>query len=111
MPTYTLPSEVGNNFTTPDTFAVYLAGQVPTFIPGMLFAFFMVIFLGGIFTNKRQSGTNEYSQWAAVAGFGTFVIAGTMYLVAGLIPLSTLIVTFSVAMVCAIWFFASNDRQ
>lgn len=111
MPTYLLPIETGNNFTTPDTFAVYLSGQVPTFIPSMLFAFFMIIFMGGILTNKRQTGTNDYAQWAAVAGFGTFVLAGTLFLVPGLISLSTLIVTFSWAFACAIWFFATNDRQ
>lgn len=108
---YTLPSNTALNFTEGlDRIFVYVAGQVPIFIPMVLFSFFMIILLGGFFSQKRTDGKGDFPQWFAIAGYLTAIASLLMLLIDGLINVPTVVVTIAVALGGSIWLLTSKDR-
>ncbi len=111
MVEYSLPADTGINFTTGiDQAFVYVSGQVPIFIPLLLFSFFMIVLLGGYFAEQRRTGVGDSAQWFSIAGYLTSIAALMMLLIDNLIQLPTVIITLTVAFVGALWFFFSRDK-
>lgn len=111
MAIYDLPAETSLNFTEgADRIFVYVAQQVPIFIPLVLFALFMIVLLGGFFAQKRSEGKGDMPQWFAIAGYITTIAAMLMLLVDNLVNLTTVIITISVSLVGSIWLFFSKDK-
>lgn len=107
---YQLPDETGINFTEgPQQIFVYVASQVPIFIPMVLILFFMVIAVGGYFQQQRRTGNGDFSMWFAVGGFMTTILATLFSLVDGLMPISSLVICIGVTILGAIWFLSSRD--
>ncbi len=108
---YALPNNTALNFSTGlDKLFVYVANQVPTFIPMMLFSLFMIIFLGGFFAQQRRTGTGDIAQWFSIAGWLTAISALLMFLIPDLINLPTVLITFGVAFTGMIWFYFTKDK-
>ncbi len=89
---------------------IYVNDIVPVFIPGILFAFFIILFTGSFFLQKRESGIGDAPTSFLVAGFSTTVGALLMTLIPGLINTTVVIISFSVTIIGALWVFFSRDK-
>ena len=89
---------------------IYVNDVVSIFVPGILFAFFMIIFAGSFFLQKREFGVGDAPVSFLVAGFATTVGALLMSLIAGLINTTFIIISFSVMVIGAMWVFFSRDK-
>lgn len=108
---YALPGDTDLNFSAgADRLFVYIAQQVPLFIPLTLFAFFMVIFLGGVFSQRRQEGRGDIAMWFSIAGYITSTVTLLMFLVDGLINLTTVMIVLSVTFGGALWFLTTKEQ-
>lgn len=111
MPTYNLPTETNINFSEGlDRLFVYVAQEVPLFIPAVLISLFFIVFITGILAQRRQEGRADTPMWFTISGWITATAAMIMLLVDDLIMLETVIISISVAMIGAIWLFISKDR-
>lgn len=105
-----LPSAGTQNFTEGiDKLFVYVAQEIPIFIPMVLFALAMIIFVSGITLQRRNEGTQDTAMWAAIAMYITSTAALIMTLSAGLINLFTLVTTLTITIAVSVWFFMSKD--
>ena len=110
MSIYTLPQDSGINFTEgPHQIFVYLQSQIPMFIPSILLALFVIIWITGSYLQRKQSGRMDHAMWFMIAGYVTSMVSISLLLVRGLVSLEIIIVTIAVAFVGAIWFFLSKD--
>lgn len=89
---------------------VYVNDVVPIFIPGILFASFMIIVMSSFFLQKRDTGTGDLPASFLVAGFSTTVAALLMTLIPGLINTTYVIIVFSVTIIGALWTYFTRDR-
>ena len=104
MPRYDLPQNTNFNFSSGiDQLFLYVADQVPMFFPSVLTAFFMIIFLGGIFAQQRQAGTEDFLKWGTIASFITMGLSTIFAITSGLI--SGLVLTIN-AVVAIIFMLA-----
>jgi len=111
MAIYQLPYETGINLTKgPEQLLVYLAGQVPIFIPLFLLAFFSIITMSGFFLQEKRSGNGDFSQWFAIAGWLTSGMAIFMTFIDGLITIPTVIIVISISLLGTIWFLTSRNN-
>jgi len=88
-----------------------VAGQVPIFIPALLLFIYALVFIIGYKKQKEQSNAADIPQWATVAGIVTSIVALILSIGTSIINISTLITTFAITIVSAIWFLSSGDRQ
>lgn len=111
MADYTLPSDSGQNFSSGlDTLLTYVAGEVPIFFPLFLTAFFIIIAMGGYFSQQRTSGTGNFFMWAAIAGYSTTGMALILTIIPGVLPLSILVIVFAISSVATLIFMLTQDR-
>ena len=107
----TLPADSGFNFTEGlDQLFFYVASEVPIFIPMILFALFIVIMLGGFFSQQRQGGRGDFLMWGAIAGYITTGAAYILSLISGLISLQTVIIVLVITVVMNAFYLLSRDR-
>lgn len=109
MSHYTLPQNTNFNFSSGiDQLFLYIASEVPMFFPAVLFAFFMVIFLGGIFAEQRRSGREEFLKWGSIAGLITTGLSTIMGITSGLVNTSTMTITALVAIIFMLGYAWNN---
>lgn len=71
--TYRLPSETGHNLTQgADKFFAWIAYVQPEFINYFIIMVWSIIFIGGVFTEKKLTSRAEYMKWGFIASFITF---------------------------------------
>lgn len=110
MPTYNLPSESSVNVTKGlDSLVGYVATEVDIFTPMLLFTFFMIVFLGGMYKQKKDEARMEAAPWFAIAGFLTFGLALIMAMTTDWITIRTLVITLSVSIAGAVWYLTTKD--
>jgi hypothetical protein len=109
MPTYTLPQDSGLNFSSGvDRIFVYAAQEVPILMPLVVFSFFMVVLLSGIFSQVRREGKADTPMWFAIAGFLSFTLTIILSFIDGLMNPMVPIVTMAVMFVGVIWYMFSK---
>lgn len=79
------------------------------FMPGMLFAFFCVIWLGSYFAQLRFTGKGKFDASFTVAGFSTFGMSVLMMLSPGLIGTQYVVMSLAVSLIGVIWMYFSNE--
>ena len=92
-----------------DNVFVYIQGQVPIFVPMLLLTFFMIVMLGGFFSQRRLIGEGQFVMWMAIAGYLTAGLAFLMTLAEGLINLTTLIIVITIAIFSTVLFLLTRD--
>ena len=100
MSHYDLPQNTNFNFSSGiDQLFLYIANQVPMFFPSVLTAFFLVIFLGGVFAEQRQRGSEEFLKWGSIASLLTMGLATIFAITSGLISGLVLTINSVVAII------------
>lgn len=89
---------------------VYVATIEPLFPKLMLFGFFLVGFLGSMFSQWRLRNRVEFVGSFFAGAFSTLVVAVLMSLIDGLISLQTLIIVITVTIVSLIWLLIAKDK-
>jgi len=89
----------------------YPASVVPSFIPLVLTALFLITMMGTFFSQKRMTGRGDFIASFSVAGIFTGIIAFLMTLVEGLINLQTLVTTSAIALIGIILLLITNNRN
>lgn len=106
-----LPADSGFNFTEGlDQLFFYTASQVPIFLPMVLFGLFMVVMLGGFFTQQRQTGKGDITMWMAIGGYITTGAAFILSLIEGLLSLQTVIIILVITIFLTTLYLLSRDR-
>lgn len=105
--TYTLPN---GSLGFDDTVAG-IATIVPMFIPLTLLFIYMVIFLGGVVSQKRRLGSADMPMWSTIAGIATLMVALPMSLITGVINSTILTITVLVPLLSGVWLFLDNHRN
>ena len=82
---------------------------VPGFTSMILMFIFLVVFIGGISRQKLRIGSADYSAWCLVASISTLIMALLFSVVQGFMGVDILIVTLSLCLGSAVWFFL--DRR
>lgn len=103
---YTFP----NATTGIDDVLVQTATAVDIFIPMLLFFIYMVVFLGGIISQRRTTGRGDAPMWALMASITILLLALIMTLVAGLIQIEVLAIIGAVTIMTGLWFFMDKNR-
>lgn len=106
MPTYNLTGL--QNVTTLDGALVGMKTALPQFTAYVLLFEFVVIFLGGIYAQNRRIGFSNIPMWGTIAGLITTVSAFLLSAISSSIDLITIIISFSITLVFALWFFLSD---
>ena len=89
---------------------VYVATVEPLFTKLVLFGFFLIGFLGSIFSQWRLRNRVEFPGSFFAAAVSTLVVAVLMNLIDGLISLQTLIIVVVITIVSYIWLLIAKDR-
>ncbi len=98
------------NITGIDNILVYVATEVPMFIPLLLFTICLVITLGTFFGTKRLAGQGDFFASLTVGSLVTTVLAGFMTLRDGLINSYTLAFCVVLSIVCVAMLMFSKER-
>ena len=89
---------------------VYVATIEPLFTKLVLFGFFLVGFLGSIFSQWRLRNRVEFPGSFFAGALSTLVVAVLMNLIDGLISLDTLIIVVIVTIISYVWLLIAKDR-
>lgn len=109
MTHYQLPQDTAFNFSSGmDQLFLYIAQQVPIFFPSVLFAFFMVITLGGFFAEQRLTSQGDFLKWAAVGSFLTSGLSFIMSIPDGMVSTTTVILIFVTTGILNTLYFLNN---
>ena len=107
---YTLPNSTNLNTTKgADEILIYVASQVPIFFPMFLFAFFMVILIGGYMATINREGRGRMAESFAVAGFLTAILSILLTLIEGLIPIWITVLCVTIAILGVIWYLSTKE--
>ncbi len=98
------------NRTGIDGVLVYVATVEPLFTQLVLFGFFMVGFLGSMFSQWRLRNRSDFIASFFAGAFTTLIVAVLMSLIDGLISLNTLIITVIVTIISLVWLLIAKDR-
>lgn len=106
MVNYQLPNE---NITGLDNLFSYTSGQIPLLIPGILFMVWIIIALGGYFSQERSRGKGSFAMWNTIAGVIVSISSFILFLTPGLMNLETLTIIITITIASAFWFIFSSD--
>lgn len=90
---YTIPSGSLTNGTTGlEGLLVYESSQVSILFPSILFFILITISTMGYMANKRKNVTANFMLWLAIGSYITLSLAIIMFLIPGMIGITTLVV-------------------
>lgn len=94
-----------------DQMVLYVGTIVPSFVPMLLFAIWVIASIGSYFTQQAITGRANFWVNCAVGSYITLVIAFLMSLIPNLVNPYVLVVCFVVAIVStAILLLSDNER-
>lgn len=93
-----------------DNTIVDVVSTVPSFIIGLLFFVWCVIFLGGMAAQRRRTGYSDAPQWAVMSSISTLLLSLILTLREGLINIEVLGIIVAVTIFAGLWFFMSKGR-
>lgn len=94
-----------------DDAAVGIVASVPAFVPLLLAFTFLMVFLGGLVSQRRRESGADIQQWAVLASLSTLMVSLLLSTKAGLINLATLGIVIGLTILTGIWFFISKGRN
>ncbi len=93
-----------------DGVLVYVATIEPLFTQLVLFGFFLVGFLGSMFSQWRLRNRTDFVASFFAGAFVTLIVAVLMSLIDGLISTFTLIIVSIVTIISLVWLLIAKDR-
>jgi len=97
-----------NTTAGPHTLFVYAAEIVPSFIPMVIFAIFLIALLGSYFSQRRLTGSGDFPASFAAASFISTIIAFVMSLLPGLINNNVVIIMVVISVLSVVWLYLSR---
>lgn len=107
MPIYEQPN-LTSGF---DDLLISLSHSVPAFFPMFLIFVFGVVFIGGIISQRKRTGSSDIAMWAVIASLSTLMTTLPLTLSAGIIEGHILSIVVVVTIFSGIWFFTSQNRN
>ena len=104
---YTIP----NMTSGMDEALVGISREIPVFTPAFLIFVWGVIWLGGIFAQKRRLGVADVPMWTVIASLGTLMVALPLTIIAGLIDGTTLGILVTITIMSGFWLFWNRNRN
>jgi len=93
-----------------DEALVQVVEAVPSFIVGLLFFVWGIVFLGGMASQRRRTGFSDTPMWATMASVSTMLISLMLTLKQGLISGEILGIVIAVTIFSGLWLFLSKGR-
>jgi len=110
MPTYNLPEETGINLSSGlDQIFVYIAGELPSFIPLVLASIFILIFISGYKAQERKEGRGSFVTWFSISSWIVSIIAVLMTLIQGLITIPTVSICLAISFLSMIFLYIGRE--
>ena len=106
MALYDLPNMTGGV----DETMIQVVTAVPSFITGLLFFVWFMIFLGGTSSQRNKTGYSNYPMWATMASLSTTLIALILSIKEGLMNMTILTICVAVTIFSGLWLFLSQNR-
>lgn len=98
---------VGSDLTQLIVYANNITYQM--FSPAMLFAFFMIILIGGSIAQQRFGGIIKFEQSFAAASFSTFGLATLLMMRTGALNIFWYLGTIGLTVLAALWLYFGTD--
>jgi len=92
-----------------DTIATQTITSFPTFIPVLLLFVFLIVFIGGITSQRARTGTSDYAVWSVIASISIFLITLLFSVTSGFIKLDLLVIVTVITIFSGVWLFL--DRR
>ena len=102
--------EVGNWSSGMDEALTDTVSTNPTFIIMFLIFVFSVVFISGITSQKRRTGTADFPMWATISSMSVMMISLSLTLVEGLIQIETLSIIAVITIFSGFWLFMDKKR-
>ena len=99
------------NFTGLDSVLVYVANEVPIFIPAMLLLIWLMLSLLIYFGTRKFAGQGDFFAGLSASGFLVAVLGTIMTFSFGIINLYTLSVTIGIAIFSFVGLFIRRNRD
>jgi len=99
------------NITGLDGIFVYVANEVPIFVPAFLLSTWLIVSLLIYFGTRKFSGQADFFSAAASAGFLTCVLGTVMTFTPGIINLYSLSTTIAIAIFSFIFLWVKRNRD
>ena len=109
MPTFTEIADV--NITGLDSILVYVANEVPIFIPALLLFIWLMLSLLIYFGTRKFAGQGDFFAGASASGFLVAVLGTIMTFTFGIINIYTLGLTIGIAIFSFIALFIRRNRD
>jgi hypothetical protein len=106
--TYTTIDET--NITGISGLFLYAADVLPSFMPMVFFAIFMIAMLGTFFAQKRLEGRSDFLSSFAAASWFTTIVAFILSLVPDLVNFFTLSVLIVLSIISGVLLLTSGER-
>ena len=87
---------------------IYVVDIVPIFLPLVLTSFFLIVALGGFFSEQRLNGKSDFSMWFAIAGYVTTGAVLILSLIPNLVDTYIVVVAIVVSIIGTLWLFISR---
>lgn len=84
---------------------------VPSFLPMMLLFVFGVVFIGGVTSQKRRTGSADFPMWATLSSVATLMVTLPLTLTEGLIQLEVLVTVVALTIASGLWLFLTRHRH
>ena len=102
---------IPNATTGLDDVAVQLVSAVPVFVPMLLTFTFLLVFLGGLISQRKREASADIQQWSVLASLATTMVALLLSTKAGLINLATLGIVIGITILTGVWYFISKGKN
>ena len=107
--TYRIPTETGHNLSQGlDNYFQWIVYVQPSFITYFLIMVWVVIFVGGSFTDKKLTNRNEFTKWAFLASILTSGITLLLSFNFPALGLGVLVVNLALTILTAIIYFMTK---
>lgn len=80
------------------------------FVSMFLFSFFMIILIGGYYTQKRLDGSANFLNNLVVASYLTTILSVLLSFIAGLIPATTIFICAIISVLTTLWLYYEKDN-
>jgi flagellar biosynthesis protein FliQ len=99
------------NATSVSQVLSYISGEVPMFIPAILFGFFMILFLGSYFAQQRTRGFADIFTSLAVSSYITAIASVILSFIPNVINVYVVVVCIAIAVISTAILLGQGNEE